>query len=78
MGYNTTIVIYNDNLQEIKKNKSFGKKLYNAIMTNYSKKHPISILMKHGTAGQVIEQHHADQNVLIEVGGNTGIIKENK
>lgn len=82
MGYNTTIVIYNDALHSIKDDKNFGSTLYDAIIENYRSKQKETFFTSFGngsqTAGQVIEQHHADQNVLIEVGGNTGIIKEKR
>jgi len=81
MGFNTTVVIYNDALEGIKGDKNFGKQLYDAIMANYKSKRTESVYCEHGfagsqTAGVVVEQHHANFDVTIVVGGNTGIIKE--
>ena len=82
MGFNTTIVVYNDALSSIKDDKKFGATLYDAIMENYRTKSKETFFTSFGhgsqTAGQVIEQHHSSGNVLVEVGGNTGIIKQTK
>ena len=76
MGFNTTIVIYNDALNEIENDKDFGKNLVDAIMQNISdppdeKTHIIS---SGYDAGVVIEQHHSSYDVLVSVGKNTGKI----
>ena len=82
MGFNTTIVIYNDALNSIKNDKNFGATLYDAIMENYQTNQNETFFTSFGngsqTAGQVIEQHHSSGNVLIEVGGNTGTIIREK
>ena len=72
MGFNTTIVIYNDSLNEIKNDKDFGMKLYNAIIDNWSSNKPQVIFSGNSTAGYVIEQHHSNIDVIVEVGGNIG------
>lgn len=72
MGFNTTVVILNDGLHDIKKDKDFGKKLYDAISDFQGR--PITLYSGHGNVGAVIETHHASHDVLISVGGNTGEI----
>ena len=80
MGFNTTIVIYNDALNSIKEDKNFGATLYDAIMENWRTKQNETFFTSFGhgsqTAGQVIEQHHSSSEVLVEMGGNTGKIKK--
>ena len=80
MGFNTTVVIYNDALNEIKEDKEFGEKLYEAIMKNYKSNKTEWLYTNHGRgsqdAGMVVEQHHSSFTVTVEVGGNTGIIRE--
>ena len=80
MGLNTTVVIYNDALQFIKEDKEFGKRLYDAIMENYRTRKSACVITDFGSgvqdAGRVIEQHHANFDVTVVVGGNTGIIVE--
>lgn len=46
MGFNTTIVILNDGLDAIKNDKDFGKKVYDAIMENWSTNKPVTIKLK--------------------------------
>lgn len=79
MGFNTTVVIYNDALNTIKEDKNFGACLYHAIMDNIATNKPVTFFANTKNdscdAGQVIEQHHSSLNVLVEIGGNTGIIK---
>lgn len=79
MGFNTTVVIYNDALGSIKDDKNFGATLYDAIMENYRTNSKETFFTSFGsglqTAGQVIEQHHASSSIVVEVGGNTGMVK---
>lgn len=72
MGFNTTVVIYNDALNSIKHDKEFGEKLYDAIMRNVGSNKPESIDASCSDAGQVIEQHHSSEYVTVKIGGNTG------
>jgi len=72
MGLNTTVVILNDGLHDIKDDPKFGEKLYNAILA--SNKQDKVLYSGHGNVGEVIETHHADSDVTIKVGGNTGEI----
>ena len=78
MGFNTTVVIYNDSLNEIRDDKEFGKKLYDAIMRNWSSRKPECIDAGNSDAGYVIEQHHSSIDVFVKVGGNIGEIVDRK
>jgi hypothetical protein len=72
MGYNSTLVILNDALHEIEKDKDFGKKVHDAVIT-VNRGKPVDISSGfHCNAATVIETHHADQISLIAVGGNCG------
>lgn len=78
MGFNTTIVIYNDALPYIKDDKNFGSTLYDAIMENCTTKDKTPFFSSLGNgsrqAGTVIEQHHSSIDVTVKIGGNTGVI----
>lgn len=75
MGWNTTVVIFNDALGTIEEDPNFGKNLAKAIRsleehTVVSARNP-----KGGccSAAKIIEQHHADDTTCVFIGGNTGI-----
>lgn len=72
MGYNTTIVVYNDALNAIKEDKSFGESLYNAAIMVESRGPQDIPSGNHANAARVIETHHADRLVAVVVGGNDG------
>ena len=77
MGYNTTVVIYNDALDQIANDLEFGKKLVDAILKlNNKNRSSITgmVFSGNGSAAQVIESHHADILVKVLVGNNTGIV----
>jgi hypothetical protein len=75
MGFNTTVVVHNDALHEIRDDKEFGKNLYYAALgldlpaSMRSRDVPAGC---HANAAEVIEHHHADGLKLVAVGGNTG------
>lgn len=72
MGYNTTIVIMNDALREIREDQNFGQKVADAVSL-VSRGEPVDVSAgNHGNAATVIETHHADTMKLIAVGGNFG------
>lgn len=76
MGYNTTVVVMVDALDQIEADPKFGKNLVAAIMSTVNEK-PGDRLAdvragNHINAATVIESHHADQLVPVLVGGNTG------
>lgn len=76
MGYNTTVVVLNDALDQIAKDQTFGKKLVDAIISEPVRTHsPHSQYVSagnHANAAEVIESHHASYDAMILVGGNTG------
>lgn len=73
MGYNTTLVVLNDALHQIKEDKEFGAKVYSAALRVSGNLRPIDISAgMHCNAATVIETHHADTIKLIAVGGNYG------
>lgn len=68
MGYNTTIVICNDHLNEISQDPNFGKAVYEAAAKHWTSDKPV--WFSHNS--QVIAQHHADTTSLNLVGQNGG------
>lgn len=78
MGLNTTVVVLNDALGDIAEDPEFGKRLADAIASARRGK-PVNVAAhgSHGiscNAACVIETHHADYDVLVKVGGNTGSV----
>lgn len=79
MGYNTTVVILNDYLQEIENDPHFGKNLVRAIRKVSVYGHPVDVSAQDErslccNAARVIEAHHADHYVCVKIGGNSGEI----
>lgn len=74
MGYNTTVVLLNDNLEQIAKDQDFGKNLATAVLHSFGGlEKPISVpSIGCSPAAQIIEMHHADEVAVVAVGGNTG------
>ena len=76
MGFNTTVVVMNDALAQIEHDPEFGKNLARAIYEVQRGK-PVDVpacgeRSVHCNAATVIESHHADYMVLVEVGRNSG------
>lgn len=71
MGFNTTVVVLNDALHQIRDDKEFGVKLYDAVTVVGRGGKDVSA-GNHGNAARVIETHHADGLHAVIVGGNTG------
>ena len=72
MGYNTSIIVLNDALNEIENDKDFGKKVAEASRRASSESRPQDIRSGcHVNAASVIETHHADQLTVLAFGGNT-------
>lgn len=63
MGYNATLVVLTDNLDQIEKDHSFGKKVADAI-----RNHPNNSVWVTGQT-QVISVDHADYYQIVAVGG---------
>lgn len=75
MGYNTTLVVYNDALDQIAKDPEFGKKLANAISRVGAYGEPVDVSAgNHANAARVIESHHADTSTIVAIGGNDGTV----
>ena len=74
MGYNTTVVVMNDALDQIKNDPEFGRKLAEAVtgLSVPERRRDVSA-GNHANAATVIETHHADQVHAIAVGGNRGV-----
>ncbi len=75
MGFNTTIVILNDALGDIEKDKDFGKKIVAAIRKNSCTNSRETLYSGNGNCGEVVEQHHSSYDYLIKVGGNCGEVQ---
>lgn len=74
MGYNTTVVIVNDALDQIAKDTKFGENLARAIKNKAGVRSRIDVESgNHCNAAHVVETHHADETVLVSVGGNLGV-----
>lgn len=74
MGYNTTVVVINDALDQIAKDPQFGANLARAIRQKAGVRSRIDVESgNHCNAAHIVETHHADQTVLVSVGGNLGI-----
>ena len=83
MGYNTTVIVLNDAVDQIAKDPQFGKKLADAISSIRTDQYLTEQAGKkyygtdvsagnHCNAATVIETHHADITKVILVGGNMG------
>ena len=76
MGFNTTVVIHNDALEDIAGDPDFGKNLKSAILsigTRRVDRMEDVHAGHHCNVCEVIETHHADQVVAVAVGGNMGV-----
>jgi len=75
MGFNATVVVLVDQLDRIENTPDFGKQLVAAIRAKLNDPNERYIRAPY-VAGQtqVIECHHADNMMVVAVGGNTGQI----
>ncbi len=83
MGFNATVVVMNDALQEISEDPDFGKRLAKAVaeLSGQAIYKPVNVAAHGktcimGNAAVVIETHHSSYDVLVKVGGNTGEVIE--
>ena len=79
MGFNTTVVVLNDALEDIANDPNFGKNLASAIrkISCFGGTVDVPAYSKYGihsNSAIVIESHHADYDVLVRVGGNNGVV----
>lgn len=70
MGFNATVIVLNDRLDEIERDPEFGKKLADAIR-RFDRSRQDRMPYVTGQT-QVIEAAHADTLQVVAVGGNTG------
>jgi hypothetical protein len=73
MGYNTGIIILNDAVHSLPEDKEFGRKLHDAILAFSHRRIDVAIGC-HVNACQVICQEHADVEMIVGIGGNSGRI----
>ncbi len=69
MGFNTTVLIYNDMLGSIEIDPLFGRNLAAAIRERATAR-PGRMWSVGGSVAEVVETHHADDTALVAVGGN--------
>lgn len=75
MGYNSTVIVLNDALDQIEKDPEFGKNLSRAIMSLHRKGGAVDVPAgNHCNAASVVESHHADHSALVLMGGNYGSV----
>lgn len=72
MGFNTSLMIRNDNMHSLKNDIHLGQRIYNAICKLNIPKGRLMYGDLDFGQGEVISQAHADANQLIVVGGNRG------
>jgi hypothetical protein len=71
MGFNTTVIVLNDALDQISKDDKFGEKIADAVGMLHVSREQIDIVFgNYGNAATVVETHHADGNAVVVVGGN--------
>ena len=81
MGYNTTVVLLNDALDQIAEDKDFGRKLAEATRALAELTPGTRIDVRagnHCNAAHVVETHHASQTTVITVGGNLGLLRASR
>lgn len=78
MGYNTSVVVINNALDQIANDQNFGKNLAEAVRSLSGRAPGTRIDVaagNHCNAAHVVETHHADQTTIITVGGNLGLLR---
>ena len=73
MGFNTTLILMNDALEQIRDDKNLGRKLADAVLKVSLGKAVDVNAGNHCNAITVLESHHADQYNMVAVGGNYAI-----
>lgn len=77
MGYNTTVVILSDGLNDIEKDPEFGRELVDAIRVQAITGQSESLSSGAGNVGRVISSYHSSNDALILTGHNTGKVISN-
>lgn len=74
MGYNTGIILLNDGIHNIRDDKEFGKKLYDAVsgFCLSPKYRDNTLYSGNGNVGEVVYQDHADNIHCVAMGVNSG------
>lgn len=72
MGYNTTVVVLNDAIDDIANDPEFGRRLATRIRAAIQSPADVSA-RNYANAAAVVETHHADGLVPVLVGGNMGV-----
>jgi len=76
MGFNSTVLVINDGLDQIEKDDEFGKKVGDGIRRlgpTMGKGIEISS-GNHANPAKVLETHHADETAIIAIGQNCGTV----
>ncbi|MBU9200383.1 hypothetical protein KTD31_03320 [Burkholderia multivorans] len=78
MGYNATVVVIVDALNQIRNDPKFGHKLAEAVSIKATNpradaRHLDITAGNHCNAAHVVEVHHADNTALVSVGANLGL-----
>lgn len=76
MGYNTSVLLMNDALEDIKSDKEFGPKLVQACAEVFQwrgKMAPVRA-RTYENAAYVIETHHSSQTAILAMGGGYGTV----
>lgn len=75
MGFNSTLVVLNDALEQISEDKEFGQKVKASILRKYSYRDEDYVNISsgnHANVAAVVGVHHADEKHLFAIGGNIG------
>jgi len=71
MGWNTSVVLLNDALNEIEGDPEFGRKIKHAASSLFVRSGPIEVSAgRIPNAATVIASHQSDMTSLLAVGGN--------
>lgn len=66
MGYNTALMILNDQLENIKDDPNFGRRIFDAIIEKTAEPNSKNFDSRY----DLLQSQHADEDQLVVVGGN--------
>ena len=73
MGYNSTLIVLNDAIEQIRQDRDFGSRVASAIARCRVTNEVVDIASgNHANTAHVVETHHADCTAVVTVGGNLG------